>query len=240
MVVYAHPDDAEFSVAGTVARWARAGVDVTYVMVTNGASGSQDPEMTRARLRDIRLAEQREAAKILGVARVVFLDFEDGYLEPSLEVRKAVAREIRRHRPDVLVTMDPMMRIGGGMYVNHPDHLAVGEVVLRSINPDASTRQMFPELWQEERLEPHKPKALFLVAFEGADTHVDISETIEVKVAALRAHRSQFGEGEDFERFVREWSARAGRPAGYAHAEAFRLIRIDEQLRFEDEPAASI
>src|SRR5438309_8558984 len=116
MAIYAHPDDAEFALAGTAATWAKAGVEFVYCMITNGASGSQDPDMTRARLREIRLAEQRDAARILGVKEVVFLDFEDGYLEPT-------------------------MRYGGG-YVNHPDHIAAAEVVLRSINPDASTRQM--------------------------------------------------------------------------------------------------
>src|SRR5437667_12509593 len=153
MAIYAHPDDAEFGMAGTVAKWAKAGVEFTYCMVTNGASGSQDPDMTRERLRDVRAAEQREAARILGVKNVVFLEFEDGYLEPTIDVRRAVARQIRIHRPDVIFTMDPTMRYGGG-YVNHPDHIAASEVVLRSINPDASTRQMPPELRQEEQLEP--------------------------------------------------------------------------------------
>ena len=110
MAIYAHPDDAEFGMAGTVAKWAKAGVEFTYCMVTNGASGSQDPHMTRARLRDTRAKEQREAARILGVKNVVFLDFEDGYLEPTIDVRRAVAREIRRHRPDVIFTMDPTTR----------------------------------------------------------------------------------------------------------------------------------
>src|SRR5688572_1805322 len=169
MAIYAHPDDAEFGMAGTVAKWARAGVEFTYCMVTNGASGSQDPDMTRERLAQIRAAEQREAAAILGVKNVVFLGFEDGYLEPTIDVRRAVAREVRRHRPDALFSMHPTMRFVSG-YVNHPDHIAASEVALRTINPDASTRQMLPELWQEERLEPHKPKALFLMAFDGGDT----------------------------------------------------------------------
>src|SRR6185503_17335697 len=120
MAIYAHPDDAEFGMAGTVAKWAKAGVEMTYCMVTNGASGSQDPDMTRERLRDIRAAEQSEAAKILGVKNVVFLEFEDGYLEPTIEVRRAVARQIRIHKPDVIFTMDPTTRYSGE-YVNHPD-----------------------------------------------------------------------------------------------------------------------
>src|SRR5438094_133517 len=152
MAIYAHPDDAEFGMAGTVAKWAKAGVEFTYCMVTNGASGSQDPDMTRERLRDIRATEQSEAAKILGVKNVVFLEFEDGYLEPTIDVRRAVARQIRIHRPDVIFTMDPTMRYGGG-YVNHPDHIAASEVVLRSINPDASTRPSEP-IRKVERITP--------------------------------------------------------------------------------------
>jgi LmbE family N-acetylglucosaminyl deacetylase len=226
MAIYAHPDDAEFGMAGTVAKWAKAGVEFTYCMITNGASGSQDPEMTRERLRDIRAAEQDEAAKILGVRNVVFLEFEDGYLEPTIDVRRAVARQIRINRPDVIFTMDPTMRYGGG-YVNHPDHIAAAEVVLRSINPDASTRQMLPELWQNERLEPHKPKALFLMAFAEPDTVVDVSEVVDVKVKALLAHRSQITP--DSVDFIKGWMKDAGKKKGYAYAEGFKVLRFDEE-----------
>ena len=225
MAIYAHPDDAEFGMAGTVAKWAKAGVEFTYCMVTNGASGSQDPDMTRERLRDIRAAEQSEAAKILGVKNVVFLEFEDGYLEPTIDVRRAVARQIRIHKPDVIFTMDPTMRYGGG-YVNHPDHIAAGEVVLRSINPDASTRQMLPELWQKERLEPHKPKALFLMAFGAPDTIVDVSDVVDVKIKALLAHRSQIDA--DSVDFIKSWMKEAGKKKRYAYAEGFKVMRFEE------------
>lgn len=225
MVVYAHPDDAEFGSAGTAAKWARAGVEVVYCMVTNGASGSSDPEMTRERLREIRYTEQREAARILGVKEVVFLGFEDGYLEPTLEVRKAVAREVRRWRPDVIIGQDPRVRIIDGVYINHPDHIACGEVVLRVINPDASTRLMFPELWFEEGLEPHKPAALFLTQFGPGDTFVDIGEVMDLKVKALLAHASQVG---DFpaEEFIRGRNGELGRRSGCEFAESFSIIRV--------------
>jgi LmbE family N-acetylglucosaminyl deacetylase len=225
MVVYAHPDDAEFGVAGTVAKWARAGVEITYCMVTNGASGSDDPKITREQLRDTRYAEQREAAKILGVKHLVFLGHEDGYLYPTLEVRRDVARQIRIHKPDVLFTMDPTARIAD-TYINHPDHVATGEVVLRSINPDASTRNMFPELWKDEHLEPHKPKALFLMSFDENGTRVDIGGVLDVKVKALLAHRSQLWPG--VEEMIRGWAKEAGKSAGYKAAESFRIIRLDE------------
>ena len=225
MAIYAHPDDAEFGMAGTVAKWAKAGVEFTYCMVTNGASGSQDPDMTRERLRDIRAAEQSEAAKILGVKNVVYLEFEDGYLEPTIDVRRAVARQIRIHKPDVIFTMDPTTRYSGE-YVNHPDHIAAGEVVLRSINPDASTRQMLPELWQKERLEPHKPKALFLMAFGAPDTIVDVSDVVDIKIKALLAHRSQIDA--DSVDFIKSWMKEAGKKKRYAYAEGFKVLRFEE------------
>jgi len=229
MVIYAHPDDAEFLCSGTMALWARAGVDLTYCMITNGASGSQDPEMTRKRLRDLRRTEQEAAAKILGVARVVGLEYEDGYLEPTIDVRRAVTRQVRIHKPDAILTFDPTMRFGRrGAYVNHPDHIAAGEVACRAINPDASTRQMFPELWADERLEPHKPKALMLFAlggggtFDADDLVLDVTPTIDVKMAALRAHGSQFGP--DAEMRIRELMAETGKAHGYEFAEAYKVI----------------
>jgi LmbE family N-acetylglucosaminyl deacetylase len=224
MVIYAHPDDAEFMVAGTIAKWAKAGVEVTYCMVTNGASGSQDPKMTRAKLRDIRYAEQRKAAKVLGVKHVVFLGYEDGYLYPTLEVRRDVARQVRIHKPDVIIAMDPEFRVGES-YVNHPDHIAAGEVALRTINPDASTRQMFPELWRDEKLEPHKPKALFLETFGGTGTVIDITDTMETKIKALLLHRSQLGP--EAEGFVRDWNKRTGKAKGYKFGESFKVILLE-------------
>lgn len=234
MVIYAHPDDAEFGSSGTVARWAREGVEVTYVMVTNGASGSSDPEMTRERLTEIRAREQRDAAAILGVKDVIFLGFEDGYLYPTLELRKSIAREIRKGRPDVIISQDPTRRYWHPVYINHPDHIAVGEVVMRSINPDASTRLMFPELWAEERLEPFKPKALFLVTWDAADIFVDITETMDLKVKALEAHVSQVG---DFgvEDFIRERNRQAGNMARekgnegpFEYAEPYMVFRLGD------------
>lgn len=224
MVIYAHPDDAEFGFAGTAAKWSREGVEVIYCMVTNGASGSKDPNMTREKLAGIRKEEQLEAARILGIKEVVFLDFEDGYLEPNLELRKAIARQIRIWRPDVVITQDPTRRIVDDTYLNHPDHIAVGECVLRSINPDASSLLMFPELWTEEKLGAFLPKALFLVEFDKATTYVDITDTMDLKVKALEAHRCQIGDW-PVDEFIRERNKAIGEKPGYEYAEGFRLIR---------------
>ena len=226
MAIYAHPDDAEFGMAGTVAKWAKAGVEWTYCMVTNGASGSDDETMTREKLRDTRYDEQRAAAKILGVKNTIFLGHEDGYLYPTLEVRRDVARQIRIYKPDVLFTMDPTFRVGEG-YVNHPDHIAASEVTLRSINPDASTRQMFPELWKDEHLEPHKPKGLFLMAFRDAGTVIDIGDVMETKIKALLAHSSQLWPGAAD--MIREWAKETGKSKGYKAAESFRIVWLDER-----------
>ena len=226
MVIFAHPDDAEFGSSGTVAQWTRAGVEVTYVCVTNGASGSFDREMTRERLAEIRTREQEAAAKVLGVARVVWLGFEDGYVEPTLELRKAIAREVRRWKPDAIISQDPTIRWWGEGYINHPDHIAVGECVLRTINPDASSGLMFPELWRDEDLAPFKPKALFLVNSDPSDTFVDISETIDLKIKALECHACQIGDWPVGD-FIRERAHQRGAERGLQYAEAYKLFRLE-------------
>ncbi len=232
MVIYAHPDDAEFGCSGTCAKWAKQGVQVTYCMVTNGASGSSDPEMTREKLADMRRKEQLAAAEILGISDVIFMGFEDGYLYPDLELRKAVAREIRKVRPDVIISQDPTNRYFTP-YINHPDHIAVGEVVFRSINPDASSGLMFPELWKEEGLEPFKPKAMFVMTFSEPEVFVDITDVMELKVKALEAHVSQLSDwpvGEFIRERNKQIAANAkekGQSAG-EFAESFKLFRLEE------------
>ncbi|MGH2829031.1 MAG: PIG-L deacetylase family protein [Actinomycetota bacterium] len=227
LVLYAHPDDAEFGASGTVAKWAKAGVEVTYAMITNGGSGSSDPAMTHAKLVEIRRAEQLAAAELLGVAHVEFLGFEDGYLEVNNESRMAVARVVRKHRPDVLVAMDPTIRYVE-WYVNHPDHIAAGELAMRTINPDASTRLMFPDLAQKEGLEPHKPKAVFLMHWgPGADYVEDITDTLETKLQALGLHASQVGDF-DYAKFVRERSEQIASRSEFQYGEGFRILRVGD------------
>lgn len=226
MAIFAHPDDAEFGNAGTMAAWADQGVECTYVLVSNGASGSSDPDMTRERLTAIRLAEQQAACDILGVAHLVPLGFEDGYLEPNLELREAIAREIRRGKPDVVIAPDPTMRFAMDTYVNHPDHIAVGEVVCRSINPDASSGLMFPDLWRKEGFEPHLPKLLLLQGFIAGECIVDISTSLERKLEALACHRSQHDDQGSIAEMVRSWAADLGAKIGCEYGEAFRSFRV--------------
>lgn len=226
MVVVAHPDDAEFGNAGTIASWTDAGVEACYVLVTNGAAGSADREMTREKLKGIREEEQLRACNILGVKEVVFLGFEDGELEPTLAVREAVSREVRRFKPDVLIGPDPTVRFAFDVYVNHPDHIAVGEVVCRAINPDASSGLAFPHLWREEGLEPHLPSVLLLQAFSSGDFTWDITKTIDRKLAALACHESQHDDAEGVGEFVRQMSQKIGKKIGAEHGEAFRAFRV--------------
>ena len=224
LAIFAHPDDNEWNAGGTIASWVRQGVEVNLVLTTNGSSGTQDKSMTRERLAEIRKQEQQEAADTVGVKQIVWLDFEDGYLYPDLDLRKAVAREIRRFRPDVIFTHSTE-RLMADFYANHPDHIATGEVVLRSINPDASSGLMFPELWHEEGFEPFLPKAVFIGTFGEGPVFTDISDTVDLKIQALHAHRSQISDPEEIAAFVRERFAQVGEKGGSKFAESFRVLR---------------
>jgi LmbE family N-acetylglucosaminyl deacetylase len=228
LVVAAHPDDIEFGCAGTVARWVSEGAHVTYALLTNGAAGSSDPQMTRARLAEIREAEQRAAAKVLGVEQVEFLGYEDGLLEPSLEVRKQVVRLIRRVRPEVVVTTDPTSRYFGEQYINHPDHRAAGEVTLAAVIPGSDTRLAYPELL-EEGLEPVKLVGVWLMMGMEPNLVVDIGDFIDKKYDSLRCHVSQIGEDPSAEEkgFVTGMAEFSAAKEPFRYGEAFRVFRFD-------------
>jgi len=225
VVLFAHPDDAEFSCGGTVARWAREGASVHYVCVTDGSAGSNEPGVTREALRLTRDGEQRAAAEVLGVQSVTFLGHVDGLLEPSLELRRDVTREVRRLRPDVLVAPDPSRLWSRDRYVNHRDHRVVGEVGLSTVMPDSPTRLQFPELL-DEGFEPFEIPNLWLPTEEG-ETLVDITDTLELKLKALACHGSQ-GTGEHTD-WVREHASELGKRGGMEYAEAFRAFRLLEE-----------
>jgi LmbE family N-acetylglucosaminyl deacetylase len=226
LVVIAHPDDAEFGGAGTIARWVDAGTRVTYLVVTDGASGSTDPEMTRERLIAIRAEEQRAACAKLGVTNVEFLGYRDGYLEPSIDVRRTITAAIRRHQPEAIMTLNPAVRWSSSGYINHPDHRAVGDLVLHSINPAAPTRLWDPTLI-DEGLEPWDVAELWLMGFDEGRVRVDIAGTFDRKAAALRAHVSQLN-GWDPEPRLREWARGLGQDVGVEFAEAFTVLRLRE------------
>jgi len=225
MVIVAHPDDAEFMSAGTVARWTRGGSRVVYVLVTDGNKGSSDPTISSAQIGATREAEQKAACRAVGVEIVEFLHYEDGMVEPSLALRRDLARVIRRHKPQATIVPDPTMFFSGRDYVNHPDHRAVGEASLGAIYPSARDGLTFPELLAEG-YEPHKVTELFVGFTEHPNVMVDVSETIELKIQSLRAHASQMGDWDPAE-MVQKWAAEAAEGYPFSHGETFRYLKLD-------------
>lgn len=228
MVVVAHADDAEFGCSGTVATWCRQGMDVVYVICTDGSKGSSDPNVTPRQLVETRKREQEGAARVLGVKEVVFLGYEDSMLQPTLELRRDIAREIRRHKPDVVICPSPSRNLFGQGYIGHPDHMAAGEAALSAIFPAARDRLTFPELL-EEGLEPHKVREVLVTEREHADSWIDVSDVMDIAIEALKQHASQVGDW-DVAKGMREWRAGTGKPKGIPYAEAFKsfLFRVDE------------
>ncbi|HSB40205.1 MAG TPA: PIG-L deacetylase family protein [Methylomirabilota bacterium] len=229
MSIHAHPDDQEFTVGGTLAKWARAGCEIVTVCITSGGAGSNSHtplDMTREALVTIREAEQREACRILGVKETIFLGYEDGMLEPSIALRRELTRLIRRHRPEAVLTGDPTVRYYGRTYMNHPDHRVAADVAQDAVFPSAGTRLIFPELLAEG-LEPHEVQQVYIHGAERPDTYVDIAETLEAKLAALRAHKSQMGPWDPAE-MMTQWAAEQGRRAKLPAAEAYRRMVLQE------------
>lgn len=234
MVIMAHPDDAEFICAGTIARWTAAGSEVVFVLGTSGDKGSDDPNISSEQLIQIREAEQEEAARILGVRHVEFLRYRDAELEPNLDLRLAITRMIRKHRPDAVICQDPTARWAGQGYIQHPDHLAMGEAALAAIFPSARDRLTFPQLLAEG-LEPHKVTEVYLSGAKEPDIWIDITDSFETKLQALAAHKSQIGEW-DFASMLRQWAqdtAAQARLQGFPGAEsmvlaeAFKYFKLD-------------
>jgi LmbE family N-acetylglucosaminyl deacetylase len=220
MVVTAHPDDAEFGAAGTVAQMVKEGREVTYVIVTNGDKGSGDRSMNPERLTRIRGEEQRNAARLLGVERVQFLGYPDGEVEDTRDLRRDVTREIRRWRPDLIITQNPHRT--DNLYASHRDHRITAGVVLDCVYPLARDHMSFPELMPE--FEPHRVREIYLMQWENPQLVVDITDTIDLKLKALACHASQFADFRGVEGRVRERAKALGQGKGYAYAEAFDCI----------------
>lgn len=226
LVIVAHADDIEFGASGTAAKWTDAGTEVTYVIVTNNSSGSNEPDADLDELIATREREQRESAAVVGVTDVRFLGYQDGVLQPSLTLRKDLTRIIREVRPQVVVTMDfTTIFANGGSYINHPDHRAVGEAATYAVFPSSETRPIFPDLL-EEGLEPHKVNYLYYTLVNAVDLHVDISDVIERKQEALRCHKSQLTE--EAVQMVTKWNAEAGKAINAGYAESFRVLTLNE------------
>jgi len=227
LVVTAHPDDVDFGMAGTVATWTDAGVRVSYCVVTDGDAGGFDRSVPRREMPRIRRAEQQAAAKEVGVEEVVFLGYPDGRLAPSLELRRDISRVIRQVRPDRVVCQSHE-RSWSRIFTSHPDHLAAAEATVCAVYPDARNPFAHPELLEEEGLEPHVVRELWLMGTDQPDRVVDVTDQVERKLAALRCHASQHPDVAAMEERVRGWLATtaeaAGLPPGRA-AEAFRAVQ---------------
>jgi LmbE family N-acetylglucosaminyl deacetylase len=226
LVIFSHPDDAEFSAAATIARLTAAGARVDYVVTTDGGKGTEDPGVTSAQLTATREAEQRAAADRLGVSEIVHLGYPDGYLTPSLDLRRDIVRQIRRFRPELVIAQNPVRRQDGNPFIGHPDHLATGEATLAAVYPAARDRLNFPELI-EEGLEPWKVRQVLVSGVEQPNLFLDVSGTFKICLEALMCHVSQIADPTGVEERVRQRAAEVGEPVGLPLANAFLSIVID-------------
>lgn len=232
MAIVAHHDDIEFGIAGSIAKWVQQGAEVTYVIITDGSAGSNEPGSVRWELAETRKAEQIKAAEAIGVTDVRFLGYEDGYLQPTMELRRRLTRIIREVKPQRVICQDPTTVFYGDSYINHPDHRAAGEAAIYATFPSSESRPIFPELL-DEGLEPHKVKELYLTLTLNPTHYEDVTDTIDKKMDALRAHVSQIGAGEDAEKgalsWIKERMAESGEKVGVKYAEMFRVMQFDRQ-----------
>ena len=227
LVVVAHPDDVDFGSAGTVAYLTERGVDVAYCLVTSGDAGGDDSTATREERSKVRETEQTAAAREVGVSDLTFLRWPDGRVEPTLTLRREIARVIRTHRPDLIITQSPE-RNYERIRASHPDHMAAGEATLRAVYPDARNPHAFAELLRDG-FTPHTVKQVWL-AGASATMVVDITETFPRKLAALSQHVSQIGDASDVAKWLRQRARATAKQAGLKKgrlAEAYRVVDTD-------------
>ncbi len=227
LVITAHPDDVDFGAAGTVARWTDAGIDVSYCIVTNGDAGGSDQSISRTEMATLRQTEQTAAAKQVGVHDIHFLGYPDGQVEPTIGLRRDLARVIRLLRPERVLCQSPdrnYVRMG----VSHPDHRAVGSASLDAVYPDARNPFAFPELLAQEKLEPWTVREVWIAGSPAPTHYVDITDTFGRKLAALRSHASQIKDPDGLAEMLRGWLSRAAAQGGMPEgrlAEAFQVLQ---------------
>lgn len=222
LVVTPHPDDAEIWCGGTIARWIKEGAEVHYVLCTDGSKGTDQPGITTKELSATREVEQVAAAQVLGVQDVVMLHYPDGELEDTTDFRKQIVRRIRQVQPQVVLCTEPYRR----NLAWHRDHRITGQVTLDAVFPYARDHLHFVDLWEEEGLEPHKTGTILFWGAEQPDTFIDIADTLDLKIAAVEAHKSQMAAWSESEvvEFVKERAREAGNGNGCEYAEAFRKV----------------
>ena len=241
MSIYAHPDDQEFSIGGTLAKWAQSGTEVISVVITSGDSGSNDPAKDgshKQELADLREKEQLAAAAVLGVKETIFLRYPDGELEPTITLRKELTRLIRRYKPDVVLAGNPEAWFYGDDYLNHPDHRAAAQAACAAVFPSAGSRLMFADLLTEG-YEPHEVKRLYIHGTDKINTWVDITETFDLKVKALQQHVSQIDPNE-VEKWMREWAEEEAKDQDMKYAEAYKVmfLKRDQEVEESEEEKA--
>lgn len=230
MTIHAHPDDQEFSVGGTLAKWAKAGCEIISVTITSGDSGSNDPTKDgryKAELANLREGEQQAANAVLGVKESVFLRYPDGELEPTIQLRKELTRVIRTYKPDVVICGNPEAWFYGNEYVNHPDHRAAAQAACEAVFPSAGTRLIFTDLLAAG-YEPHNVRKLYIHGTDKPDTWVDISGTIDIKVKALQQHVSQVPVDE-VEKWMKDWAKEDAKDKDFEYAESYRVMKFSEE-----------
>lgn len=227
LVVTAHPDDPEFHFGATVAKLVGSGAEVFYAICSDGSRGVADTRPSDLEVAALRAREQREAAAVLGVREVAFLGLPDGGLTPGPALRGAIARQIRRYRPSLVLTHFPRRVLNLPVEASHPDHVAVGEAALDAATLDAGSPRAFPEMLGEG-LEPHRVAEVWLPGYERPDLFVDATAFMDKKVEAILCHRSQLGDGDPAEppAWVGEWMRGVGAGCGYEYAEHFRRITL--------------
>ncbi|HEY4889461.1 MAG TPA: PIG-L deacetylase family protein [Candidatus Dormibacteraeota bacterium] len=228
LVVSAHPDDPDFGAGGSIAKLAKDGARVNYVIVTDGSQGGEDPKQKDSELVALREKEQKAAARVLGVKKVEFLGYKDGHLSPDLKLRHDIVRMIRKYKPELVITHLPGRVLDAPMGGSHPDHLAVGEATLAAVYPDSRNPRAFRGLLKEG-LQPHEVKEVWIPFWTSGDYLVDITSTLDLKIAALREHKSQVskpGRVWDFEKFMRKRHREVGKRGGYRYAESFKRITV--------------
>lgn len=226
LVVTAHPDDVDFGNAGSVATWTDAGIDVSYCLVTDGDAGGSDLDMPRKEMAEVRRAEQTAAAKCVGVHDLHWLGYPDGRVEPTLDLRRDISRVIREVRPQRVVTQSPE-RSFVRVYASHPDHLATGEATICAVYPDSRNPFAHPEL-RDEGYEPWSVSELWIQALQTPDVFVDITDTVDRKIEALKCHVSQHQDTEWIDALIREWATGQAKAAGFPegrYAEGY--LRMD-------------
>ena len=225
--IYAHPDDIEFSAGATAAKWAKHGAECYFVILTDGNVGSHEMGMTTDRLIETRRSEQRAAAKVLGAKECIFLGHHDGLLQPTMALRKELVRLIRKIKPNVVVCGDPTNFFPSETRINHPDHRAAATAALDATFPAAEMPLLYPEL-EAEGLTPHKVNYVYVSnPAKEPNYYVDTTDTIDLKIEALREHHSQL-DGWDPDEPIKTWNRETGRKVGFAYGERFLRITLKE------------